>query len=372
MKKILFIHPDLRGGGAEKVLVNLLNCLDPNKYEISLTTIFKEGVNRELLSKSIKNKTIFNKVFRGWSIIQKIFSPSFLFKTIVKEDYDLIVAYLEGVPTRIVGGCNSPSTKLVSWIHVDITNFNIEKTFRSKKEMQLIYNKFDAIVGVSKTALNSLQNIISIPTNKSKVIYNILDIQHIVSKSEEVIEDVIFSKKVINICTIGRLAKQKGYLRLLKIVKKLAIEHYKFHLYIIGKGELENELISFIRKNKINKYVTLLGFKSNPHKYVKQCDLFVCSSFEEGYSTAVTESVIIGTPVLTTDCAGMDEILDNGKYGKIVKNNEIDLHEGLKELLENKLLLDKYKKLTMERSLFFKNQNNIKEVESLFDEILNQ
>ena len=371
MKKILFIHPDLRGGGAEKVLVNMLNCLDPNKYEVSLTTIFKEGVNRELLSKNIKHKTIFNKVFRGWSIIQKMFLPSFLFKTIVKEDYDLIVAYLEGVTTRIVGGCNSPSTKLVSWIHVDITNFNIDKTFRSKKEMQLIYNRFDAIVGVSKTALNSLSKIISIDSAKTRVIYNVLDINHIIERSEEKIDDVIFSKDTINICTVGRLAKQKGYQRLLKTVFLLASKSYKFHLYIIGAGELENELKSIIAKNKIEEHVTLLGFKDNPHKYVKQCDFFVCSSFEEGYSTAVTESVIIGTPVLTTDCAGMDEILDNGKYGMIVENNENDLYNGLKEFIGNKDLLDKYKALTNERSLVLKNQNNIYEVESFFDEILN-
>lgn len=372
MKKILFIHPDLRGGGAEKVLVNMLNGLDKSKYSISLATIFEEGVNKEILSDTVHHRFLLKNVFKGWSLVQKIFSTTFLYKKITKnEEFDLIVAYLEGVPTRIMSGCNNPNTKLISWIHVDLKEFPIKKVYRNTKEMEQSYSKCDAIIGVSKTALNSISSKVSgLPKEKLHVIHNVVDTDLILNNGNQSLNDVDFSKKVVNLCTVGRLAQQKGYKRLLKVISKLAKEDLKFHLYIIGVGEQESELKQIIEEEKINNYVSLLGFKKNPHKYVKNSDLFVCSSYQEGFSTAVTESVLLGTPVITTNCAGMDEILDNGKYGKIVDNDEQSLYEGLKELLNNKELIDNYTELTNKRSLELQNRDNIKEIENLFDKIL--
>ena len=365
-KNILFIHPDLRGGGAEKVLVNLLNTLDRNRYTITLLTIFEEGVNKKLLESHIEHKVIFKKVFRGWSIIQKLFTPEYLFKKLVKKDYDIIVAYLEGVPTRIVGGCTNPKTKIISWVHVDLTNFSIDKVFRSKSEMAKIYNRYNAIVGVSKTAMNSLQQIVTVPETKCHVIHNVVDTKLILRQGAEPIDDITVDREIMNLCSVGRLTRQKGYGRLMSIVKKLAEEGFKFHLYIIGQGELEQDLKKTITKFHIQKYVTLLGFKSNPHKYVKQSDLFVCSSYEEGFSTAVTESVILGTPVITTDCAGMEEILENGDVGMIVENNTEDLYAGLKKLFQHQKLVLEYNRKTFEKSKILQGRNNTVSVEKLF------
>ncbi len=370
MKKLLFVHPDLRGGGAEKVLVNMLNSLDKTKYNITLLTVFDGGVNKKILLPHIKHIHVFKRMFKGWSILQKIWSPTFLFKYFIKDDYDIIIAYLEGVPTRIVGGCPTKKTKLIAWVHVDLTNFGIQRVFRSEREMERLYMKYDAIIGVSKTALNSLHNIIpSLPKTKLKVIHNILDTNLIVTKGNEPLDDIILSKNVINMCSVGRLAQQKGYPRLLNIVSKLLTEGTNFHLYIIGKGEQEQQLKQIIETDNLNNKVTLLGFKANPHKYVKNCDLFVCSSFQEGFSTAVTEAILLETPILTTNCAGMDEILVNGKYGMIVENSEQGLYKGLKAILNNPELLKHYKNLAIERSKNLKERNNIEKAEQLFDQL---
>ena len=90
--------------------------------------------------------------------------------------------------------------------------------------------------------------------------------------------------------------------------------------------------------------MTLLGFDVNPYKYVAKMDLFVCSSQKEGYSTAVTEAVSLGIPVVTTKCSGMEEILHNGEYGLIVDNNENSLYEGLKNILDNPDKMNYYRK----------------------------
>src|SRR5690606_3457767 len=330
---ILFVHPDLRGGGAEKVLVNLLNSMDTEKYDIHLLTYFEEGVNRNNLTPAIKQRYIFKKVFRGWSVLQKLFSPRQLYKLFISEKYDVIIAYLEGVPTRMVSGCPHKQTKLVSWLHIDLKNFGIEKIYRSVTEMKQCYSKFDRVVAVSNRALESFFEQCSLDRKYGEVIHNVVDTALVITNGEQPLSDHLLSEDRINICSVGRLTRQKGYKRLLQALSKIVTDYPKIHLYLIGTGELKEELEKQVATLKIDNYISFLGFQQNPHKFVSKCDLFVCSSFEEGYSTAVTESVILRTPVLTTACAGMDEILDNGETGMIVENSTEGIYQGLVALL---------------------------------------
>ncbi len=108
-------------GGAEKVLVNLVNNLDKNKYDITLQTIFDVGVNKQYINKDIKYKYVFKKLFRGSSTIFKLFSPKFLYKHLIKDEYDIVVSYLEGPTARIISGCPYESKK-VSWIHIEMND----------------------------------------------------------------------------------------------------------------------------------------------------------------------------------------------------------------------------------------------------------
>ncbi|MEM8937763.1 MAG: glycosyltransferase [Bacteroidota bacterium] len=369
-KKVLFIHPDLRGGGAEKVLVNLLNSLPKDDFDYTLLTFFQEGVNKEFLSNEITHYYVFKKVFRGWSKLQKVFSQRFLFRRLVKKDYDVIIGYLEGVPTRLLGGSNNPKTKLIAWVHVDLTDFQIEKVFRSKEEMKNTYKRLDAVVGVSHRALNSIKKLIEIPVKKLHVIHNVVDTDYIINRGVEPVDDVTFSDEMINLCSVGRLTHQKGYERLINALEHLKQNNIKFHLFLLGKGELEEELVQQVSKLSLEENVTFLGFQNNPHKYVQKCDLFVCSSYQEGFSTAVTESVLLGTPVITTDCAGMEEILDNGKVGMIVENSETALKEGLQKIVSDKSLYKKYLSETQAKSLVFQNKDNAKSVTDLLTNLL--
>lgn len=368
---ILFVHPDLRGGGAEKVLVNLLNSMDADKYEIHLLTYFKEGVNRKDLSPAIKQRYIFKKVFRGWSVLQKLFSPRQLYKLFIREQYDVIIAYLEGVPTRMVSGCPHKQTKLVSWLHIDLKNFGIEKIYRSLTEMKQCYSKFDRVVAVSNRALESFFEQCALDRQYGEVIHNVVNTDLVVTNGKQQLSNPILSDECINICSVGRLTRQKGYKRLLKALSKIVTAYPKTHLYLIGTGELKEELQNQVDSLKLNSHVSFLGFQQNPHQFVSKCDLFVCSSYEEGYSTAVTESIILGTPVLTTACAGMDEILDNGQTGMIVENSTEGIYQGLFDLLSQPELLSNYADKTRCKSSFYQQNNNATKVEALIDTLLN-
>ena len=152
MKKILFLIHDLGHGGAEKVLVNLVNNMDPEQFDITIIAPFSGGVNEQFLKPHIRYQTVFKKAFPGNSHVMKLCSPELLHKWFIKERYDIEVAYLEGPDSRIISGCPNKGTKLISWIHCTMKSAeDIARGFRSAEEAQKCYGKMDTMVFVSQT-----------------------------------------------------------------------------------------------------------------------------------------------------------------------------------------------------------------------------
>lgn len=371
MKKILFFIPTLGEGGAERVLVNLVNNLDTSKYEITVFTLFNDGIYRNELKKNIFYKYYFKRSFRGNIHFFKILNPRLLFKIMISDKYDIIISYLEGPTTRIISGNTSQYTKIVNWVHTEIYDRKvITRSYRSFAEALKSYSVYDATIFVSKTVKDSFEELFGRHPNKHYVLYNTINTEDILKKSEETIDDIIFSDEKINLISVGTFKEKKGFMRLLTIVHKLVSEGENIHLYLLGKGEQEDKYKEYIGKNNLDEHVTIIGFRSNPYKYVKKSTLFVCSSYSEGYSTAVTESLILGTPVITTLCSGMEELLgDSNQFGIIVDNNEDALYDGLKKILNNNDLLKYYKVKALERSEHFSTKKTVMEVEKMLDNL---
>lgn len=370
MKKILFAIPTLGGGGAERVLVTLLNNLSVEKYDITLFCIFDGGPNKKYLNSNIKYRYFFKKVFRGNIHLLKLFSSGLLYKIMIKDKYDIAISYLEGPTTRIISGCPFTSTKLLNWIHIEIHDQKmLLRSFRDTNELIDIHNRYDATIFVSDTARKAFNKTFQSINNKKLVLHNTVDNLLITAKSNEEIGDLVINNNKINLVSVGRFTEQKGYERLLRVIYKLAKE-IPIHLYLIGKGELETKYKEIINELNLHDYVSILGFKENPYKYVKRCDLFVCSSYREGYSTAVTESLIVGTPVVTTLCSGMEEMLgSNNEYGVITENEEEALYEGIRIMLTEPGLLEHYKQKAIDRGYFFSKNKTVEAVEELLDNI---
>ncbi|RAS79920.1 glycosyltransferase [Priestia endophytica] len=368
MKKILFAIPTLGGGGAERVLVTLINNLDQKKYDITLFSVFDDGINKKYLNENIHYRYFFKKIIKGNIHLLKFFSPEKLYKTMIKDDYDIIISYLEGITTRIVSGCTNENSKLLNWVHTEINHpKELIRSYRNMEEMIRSYNQFNATIFVSNTARKAFENTFKDIKGNMLVKYNTVDTDYIVRKSKEKIEDIDFNKNKINLISVGRFTRLKGYIRLLNIIKMLIEDKLNVHLFLLGKGELEEKYREIIKRNGISDHVTILGYKDNPYKYVKNCDLFVCSSYKEGYSTAVTESLIVGTPVVTTLCSGMEEILgSNNEYGLITDNNDEALYQGIKSVLSN---LNYYKNKATERGETFSTEKTIRSLEEVFDSL---
>ena len=246
MKKILFFIPNLMHGGAEKVLVNLVNNLHIEKYDITLQTLFDIGVNKKYLKKNIRYKYFFRNIVKGNSIILKLFTPKFLYKRIIKDKYDIVVSYLEGPTARILWGCPYEETKKVSWIHIELNDEKLLSTgFRSFKEAKKGYESYDKIICVSNTVKQIFEDVSGIKENV-EVLYNTNETEDIIEKSKENVEDIKFDKDTINICSVGKVIEKKGYYRLAKIHKKLIDEGLKHNIYIIGIGEDEDRIRKII------------------------------------------------------------------------------------------------------------------------------
>lgn len=367
MKKVLFLIPTLAHGGAEKVLVNLVNNLDKDKYDVTVHVMFDGGVNKKFLKPHIHYKYMFKKIFRGSAMLFSMMSPRFLYKHLIKEEYDIVVSYLEGVTARIASGSKA---KKVSWIHIEMLDDKaFTLGFKSKKEALKYYNLFDRNVCVSNTVKEKFCAF-GVDKDKTLVLYNTNEDEEIKEKSEEIIEDIVFDKNTVNLVSVGKLVPSKGYDRLLRIHDRLIKEGFPIHTYILGIGEYEDEFKKFIKENHLEDSFTLLGYKINPYKYVKNCDLYVCSSRREGFSTAVTESLIVGTPVISTECSGAVELLgENNEYGVVVQNDEEALYDGLKNLLSDKEKIKHYHKQAVKRAEFFKKETRVQEVEKMFESL---
>ena len=375
MKKILFFIPPLSGGGAEKVLVNLVNNIDKTKFSITVLTLFDVGINRSNLKDDIEYNFIFKNIFRGNIHFLKLFSPQFLFRKMIRDDYNLIVSYLQGPTTRIVSGCNNPNTKIINWVHNEFNNIeNLKSSYRNKKELKQCYLKFDGTVCVAQSVKTSFNRVMPEINKNCSVLYNTVDTNYIRERSFEKLENYYFDDNFINLVSVGRFAPQKGFDRLIKIVAKLINEdNLRVRLYLLGDGELLNNYKQLINEEKINDNVIFLGYQENPYKFVKQSDLFVCSSHHEGYSTAVTESLIVETPVVTTLCSGMKELLgENNEYGEVVNNDDLSLYEALRRILSNPNELKSLKDKAIKRSKDFEMDSTISNVEMYFNKILNE
>ena len=369
MRKVLFLIHDLGQGGAEKVLVNLVNHLDRSKFEISVTVLFGGGVNEQFLAKDICFKSIFPKELPGNSKLMKLMSPEQLHKLCVKDTYDIEVAYLEGPSARVISGCINVNTKLVSWIHAEQhTIEGLSHSFRNEQEARECYNRFNQIICVSQYVHDDFCKIMDF-RKPCKVLYNTVESDKILKWSRQLENDLVEDGNM-RLIAVGTLKKSKGYMRLLSIIKELCDKKYSVHLYILGTGPLQLEMKKFIRKNKLQNTVTMLGYQTNPYKYISKCVLFVCASYAEGFSTATTEALIVGTPVCTVEVSGMREMLGNNEYGIITDNKDEALYDAIERLLSDPKLLKHYKEKAIERGKMFSTEITVRKVEDFFESLM--
>ena len=367
IKILFFLDTTLSSGGAEKALKELVNNLDQTKFDITVQTVWQEDVLPHLVS-GIRYRYFFKKKNYLTKLLYRIEAALGLgYSLHMKDNYDIEVAYLEYGPTKIIARSTNKTAIKLAWVHCDLSKTHDNLEYFQKKA-EIWYRAFDKVVCVSQAVKDSFDTLFdSVAT--STVIYNTIDDIAIKKKSVEPLPSGI-EKKRFTLLTVGRLYPVKGYERLLEVFNQLHNEGFLCDLWILGEGPQRQALSQYIQQNNLDSYVSLPGFFSNPYPFFSTADLVVCSSFSEGFSTMVTEALILGKPVITTDCSGMFELLGNNEYGLIVENSTTGLYTGIKSLLTDNSNLQHLQKMAGLRGQEHSKQKLIAQTEAFFEELL--
>lgn len=369
MKKVLFIIESLGDGGAEKILTTLIKNVDKTKYDITVFVIAKTGIYVKEVESNCRLLYALNPEKNYNSLLYKLklkfiycCNSALVYKTLIKENYDIEIAFVEGLATKLVANSFNKHSKKYAWVHIDLINNPwTDIVYKSLEEERECYNRFDRVFCVSSSVKDAFDA--KYDTHNSAIQYNPVDEKEIIDKSKEF---KVEKKAELQLVTLGRLVPQKGYDRLVKCVKRARDEGYDhFNIWILGEGKQRVFLEKYIKDNKLDKYITLCGFKNNPYPYIAASDAFICSSRSEGFSTVATEALILGKPIFTVECAGMKELFGDCECGRIVENNDQSLYELFVNVLK-KSDFNLYTKDLIKRKENFKLKRAIEEIENLF------
>ena len=392
MKKILFVLHTLQAGGAEKVFINLLKHINKDKYDVTVLAIVNDGLYIEELKKidKVKYKWVFpsffcksrnNKNSGFYNISNKImdfiwkiyifmlkYFSGIIYRLRVKEKFDIEIAFLEGKVAKFVSNSNNKESEKIVWVHTDVNNVSGINIFKNIEEEKAIYSKFNKIICVSSDVKKKLIEKLKLENKNIFVQANPIDSQDIIEKSREILPKQYNCTKKTIIVTVGRLVKEKGFDRLLKVHRNLIHDGLEHELWIIGEGKERKNLENYIKKYKLNKTVKLVGYVENPYKYIKKADIFVCSSRVEGLSSAVLEATILGKPIVSTNCPGTSDILGNNNEGAIIVENSVKgIYDGIKEMLQDEGIRKEYQERIKSRAQYFKIDYAIENIEKILD-----
>jgi glycosyltransferase involved in cell wall biosynthesis len=335
--KILITNSHLKIGGIEESLVNLLKFIDSNKYEIDLFLFEKEGLLLNDIPSNINVYEINNNNRTNKKLIKLLIRVPLLNKMIIrlkiKKVYDYAIAFNGYNNITDMFAALVKAKKKYIWIHSDYKNrINLQSKFKKQyNRMKFKYKYFDKIVAVSK---GSMQNFgILMPQYKDKLdyCYNLIDEVEIKEKLQEKPDTTLTGD--IKIISVGRLVPQKGFERFVEIIEKLKykIKDKKIVGYIIGDGPEKEKLIKLVKVKKIEKNVKFLGQKSNPFPLIKQADLFLLTSYIEGFGLVLIEALLCGIPIVVPKVSSGKEICNDiapPNTSVLVANNIDSIYSG--------------------------------------------
>lgn len=335
MKKLLFITWSISYGyGTEKSLADVLNRMDKTRYDISVLPLFKNA-NSSIFNSNIKildsliDYTAEN--FDEQKALDNYYSllaNPLRFNKLIREKFDCIIACNHNAPSYfasyIKGGAK------VLWIRGDMCeldykkfdeNTNQYKQIKQEYEMQAnVLKCFDSIAVISNVVQKTLEQLFGITENVVKI-SNSVDSKKIKLLSQKEID---LPDKIL-FTTLGRLDYNKNQILLLKAAKEVKKLRNDFMIYLLGDGDDKLKLEQYIKENALDENVKILGFIENPYPYIKNSAATVLTSLSEGFSLVLVESVLLNTPVISTDVGVAKELIEKYNCGDLINYSEKEL-----------------------------------------------
>lgn len=251
-------------------------------------------------------------------------------------EYDIAISTAEFYCNNLVANKVKAKRK-IGWIHPDYSKLNVNKEL----ELETL-SKLDQVVGVSKASSDSLKTIFPSIANKICCIENILPIELIYKRSEEIV-DIEIDKTKINLLTVCRVDNSSKRLdRMVKACAYLKDHGLEYHWYLIGNGPDLSEVIELAKQLKVQEYISFLGAKDNPYPYFKLMDVFVLTSQYEGKPIVVDEALALKCPVVVTNYKSAKAQVGED-YGAVIDNNDDTINAQLYLLLSSSGVISKWK-----------------------------
>mgnify|MGYP005965018983 CR=1 FL=1 len=342
MKKLLFIVPSLETGGTLSSLISIHDVLG-SEYLFYIYPLVHEGIKNFTPSNKIlkKNKLVhlYNctysktkniekfeafiiKVLKRLSILFKFNLEYYIYKRAIKsihaEKYDYVIGFQEGSATYFASLMHCKQK--IAWIHCDYSKYP-----QCNKEFYT-YDKFNKIICVSLYTANVFSKIYPQLKKRTSYIYNLLNIDEIIHKSKEKINDLQLDNKIFTILSVGRISTVKRFSLIPSVANTLAKHGINFRWIIIGPNyndKCYKELLDNIKLYNTENNVFYLGNKNNPYPYFQNSDLLVSLSETEACPMIFNEAKILKLPIITTDFPTSYEFITEKNYGKIVPLEQI-------------------------------------------------
>jgi len=337
-KKILFLMPDFNGGGAEGVFVQLANYFTL-KYQVHFMVLKVSGPNSKKLNTNI---TLIE--LKKDSSIKSIFQINSYIK---KNNIDIAIGTLAmAYVIAIANIFGSKKCKYISRIG-SIISSNLSDISLLKRLIMSVYQKVlnfsDIIITQSKSMDEDLKKYIN---KKSEVIYNPISSNKILSLAEEK-ASIVLDSKYYNIVSVGRLAYEKDYKTAILSVAKLKKKYENIKYYILGDGELKNELYRYSVSLDLKNDIIFTGHLNNPYPIMNNANVLLSTSLYEGFSNAILEALALNVPIVATDCPGGNkEIISNGENGFLAEVGNA------KDIVDKLILVKKQKNYNIDVSKF--------------------
>ncbi|ETA66807.1 glycosyltransferase [Methanolobus tindarius DSM 2278] len=383
MTDILMLITTLTGGGAERVPSELSISLD--KRISRRIILLKNQISYPYDQKPISMNLNYTKS-SFFSVLYALTTGILKYRKIVKtHNAKVSISFLVMDNfINILSNLFKKRTKVIISVHATLSN-KFKDTIIDKIAIifvKKLYNRADLIIAVSEGVKEELISMFHLDSQKIKVVYNPLNISQIKFLKEETVDDLFFSDSVPTIITMGRLNEVKGQWHLIRAFSKVKSKQ-KCRLCILGEGPMRPRLEKLISDLNLKDDILLLGWKTNPYKYINHSSLFVLTSISEALPYSIIEAMACGCPVISTDCKyGPSEIIGDNKYGILVPPmdskfcevadpltiEENILAENIIQILNDENNMNKYSELGLKRSMNFDTSKVIDIYEQIFFE----
>ncbi|MGA9377437.1 MAG: glycosyltransferase [Phormidium sp.] len=321
----------LHGGGAERVIINLVRGFAEQGIKMDLVLLKAEGTYLSQVSKEVRivdfnaSKLDQGKRWRLPTSFQSTSSLPKLINYLQQEQPKLLLSatHFTNEIAILAKHLSRTSTRVIVSEH---TTVSVEAKRVEQISARLIpltsrifYPWADGIVAVSQGVAKDLANITKLPKERIKTIYNPVITPELLLMAKEPLDHPWFANgEPPVILGVGRFVKQKDFPTLIKAFAEVR-KVRPARLMILGGGRERSHLEALVRELNLENDVALLNFVKNPFAYMARAAVFVLSSAWEGLPTVIIEAMAVGTTVVATNCpSGSDEILANGKYGFLV------------------------------------------------------